>query len=102
DQPASDCHPVSLHDALPICPQIATGPLRCEYAEAEVVEAAHDRCDRRLVAIVHRHAHGTGAGHGPARGDLRLREGHPERLVEAQDRKSTRLNSSHVKISYAV
>src|SRR5207253_8812648 len=40
----------------------------------------------------------------PGGGDLPLRDGHPgeEREVSTSDRKSTRLNSSHVAISYAV
>src|SRR5690606_8594000 len=34
--------------------------------------------------------------------DLAKAQGHYRQIVAAQDRKSTRLNSSHVKISYAV
>src|SRR3989442_8404317 len=41
------------------------------------------------------------AGHGPRL--LRVAEGHAQLLGPAgEDRKSTRLNSSHVRISYAV
>src|SRR5207249_6765611 len=56
--------------------------------------AAHAR---RPALPLHRHA---GAGGGAARGraDGGPARQHPER----QDRKSTRLNSSHVSISYAV
>src|SRR5436853_7623632 len=36
------------------------------------------------------------------RDQLRLRDSIPTRLVDAKDRKSTRLNSSHLGISYAV
>src|SRR5690606_39646054 len=39
---------------------------------------------------------GTGAHHGKSA------SAHPHRLPGPRDRKSTRLNSSHVKISYAV
>src|SRR2546421_5966917 len=58
-------------------------------------------CDRREGTGAHRvgrapHAHGGwGAGHARA-------VGHPARRRPRPDRKSTRLNSSHDQISYAV
>src|SRR5690606_39364032 len=50
---------------------------------------------------------GNRAGHGPIRGAadprlLHLARGQERGSASARDRKSTRLNSSHVKISYAV
>src|SRR5690606_41964347 len=90
--PPTAIYTLSLHDALPIYadvdsaqPQPAQGrPLRRlgPLAGVEVDEA---------VQVL--------AGENPAR--------HPEERFQAlqgkgQDRKSTRLNSSHVKISYAV
>src|SRR3712207_7953314 len=45
-----------------------------------------------------------GRGAQPRRGDFarRHRAGRPDRAAARQDRKSTRLNSSHANISYAV
>src|SRR5690606_40227970 len=62
------------------------------------------------LAMNLRHVGGNGAQHGPGRGsggflqvDLRGRRDDEEcRGKPEEDRKSTRLNSSHVKISYAV
>src|SRR5690606_42068988 len=69
---------LSLHDALPI------------YRRVER-SLAHAAADLRL------------AGHRAAAGDDRLGDRHPQqRGGQPGDRKSTRLNSSHVKISYAV
>src|SRR5690349_23999064 len=46
---------------------------------------------------------GTTAGHGPARGRPWRRAARRSRTAaRPRDRKSTRLNSSHVEISYAV
>src|SRR5690606_41476060 len=88
---------LSLHDALPIC----------AHPEPEAHEVFDDRRERdrpvRLAAVkVERDAR---------RGDVRV--GQREQAVgphgqigpdgvRVEDRKSTRLNSSHVKISYAV
>src|SRR5690606_41528764 len=93
---------LSLHDALPICEQArelavghrepeavhgdaeaARAPADAQVAHRRDLEAAADahaldQCDGRMAAAPHRE----------------------HRLVD-QDRKSTRLNSSHVKISYA-
>src|SRR5690606_41305495 len=58
----------------------------------------HDRLDPRRIGVLDDRPH-LGAEHA-------LLDGPGEQFVEAghglQDRKSTRLNSSHVKISYAV
>src|SRR5439155_17369576 len=73
DPPPPEIYTLSLHDALPIC----------SYRSAIRLHGAQDR-------------------HGPLddRGDRRavLRR----LLQRSRDRKSTRLNSSHVAISYAV
>src|SRR5690606_41012711 len=95
----STTYPLPLHDALPICHPCpaasrrarsrwhreltlpAGGQLR-EYRFRQV----HAAVENHLAVQDHRHALPLGNGrHG---------------VVE--DRKSTRLNSSHVKISYAV
>src|SRR5699024_12195412 len=75
--------PLSLHDALPI------------YGNVQ-------RRDR-LVADDELGVHGQGAGDAhalplPARELVRVAVG----VLAVEDRKSTRLNSSHVSISYAV
>src|SRR5690606_40755896 len=88
----SDAYPLSLHAALPIC-----------------------RDDHVPVVEVERFGEGGGE---PGGDGLRALAGadavnenpeliaaeasHHVALTEARDRKSTRLNSSHVKISYAV
>src|SRR5690606_42027561 len=82
---------LSLHDALPICP--AQGHLRHPY---------HCASDGASGCAAHPCASepaGARAGDPPGR-DRGAVVGHDYPAVE--DRKSTRLNSSHVKISYAV
>src|SRR5699024_12752227 len=80
---------LSLHDALPI-----SAPIR---------ETRHERQRSRInAARDNRRANRRGDG-----AQIRSRKHlpHPTRLVEmggVRDRKSTRLNSSHVSISYAV
>src|SRR5690349_22725898 len=69
----TEIYTLSLHDALPIC------------------AAACDAADREGVALDRAVAH-QGAE----------RPGHCGAARAAGDRKSTRLNSSHVEISYAV
>src|SRR5207302_11146558 len=73
--PPTDTYTLSLHDALPICPP--------GYRPQFGLGLAH----RLRVADAILHAIEGGDGR-PA--------------THRQDRKSTRLNSSHVKISYAV
>src|SRR5690606_34006936 len=63
--------------------QVAVGAARRDDAEAEVVEAAHDRCHGRLVTVIDRDAYRAAGRYRPARGQRRLRERHPERLIEA-------------------
>src|SRR5690606_41249842 len=95
-------YPRSLHDALPIFPRHAPGPgvvagpdARCQ-AKGRVVGLGD-----QVVFVIER----DDAQHGAE--DLLLRD--VGAVVDAGndggqvigDRKSTRLNSSHVKISYA-
>src|SRR5688572_32721124 len=62
----------------------------------------HRRADRELRALPLHHACGAGAVHFLARrGEARV-DPAPLREVALLDRKSTRLNSSHSQISYAV
>src|SRR5690606_40119071 len=89
---------LSLHDALPIFPRLqvvdrldvdlcAVGKLLLSQAQfAAAVD--HQPCDSRSVVAHDPHHAGNIREHLPP--------------LTNRDRKSTRLNSSHVKISYAV
>src|SRR5690606_41578728 len=84
--PTTAIYTLSLHDALPISKAGKIG--RCSEGELDIgmpaLEAVHQLLqEERLRQVIHRHW--TQAAQ---RIDI--------------DRKSTRLNSSHVKISYAV
>src|SRR5699024_11659048 len=85
--------PLSLHDALPIF-QVVAGTRAARDRRGQPHQRHRDEDDRR--AREHR-AGRARAGHpiaaGAAAGGPPIAEG---------DRKSTRLNSSHVSISYAV
>src|SRR5690606_42151325 len=83
---------LSLHDALPIS---SSNPV-VDDATAHVAEA---------LGLLHRLARSISASNPPKAAaqptaQVPVKTGTTER--PAQDRKSTRLNSSHVKISYAV
>src|SRR3712207_8759103 len=82
DTATTEIYTLSLHDALPILARSGQ-PFGLDTQAADV--RAHWRHGRR--------AHG-----GPSR----TRRRRPELGLPVQDRKSTRLNSSHAKISYAV
>src|SRR5690606_41255398 len=99
DAPTTENDPLSLHDALPI------------YREIGGVALALDLVDPAFTPVGHRTREAAIVGDGrdveieaavqfiAMRVGDALREGdHPRHI----DRKSTRLNSSHVKISYAV
>src|SRR5690606_41452709 len=90
--PATVLSPLSLHDALPICPHACAVEVACVLGRldrcGEVVD--DEPADARLDHLRHRTA---------AEGDDRRAARH---RFDHEDRKSTRLNSSHVKISYAV
>src|SRR5690606_40106122 len=100
--PTTGTYPLSLHDALPIfrgrAATIREQAQRAEEAEAEAERFKADYLKAcQTIAAMHEAATGR-TGEGPVRGvvedvaDMRARA--------VQDRKSTRLNSSHVKISY--
>src|SRR5690606_41734802 len=91
----AELYTLSLHDALPIyAPGAARGePVpRAGVPERGADAAADPGGHRRARGIG-----GAGQGQGLRPGDGAGRPGDP-----GEDRKSTRLNSSHVKISYAV
>src|SRR3712207_8941393 len=92
DTATTEIYTLSLHDALPISE-------RCGGAAGDAVGRGkgaeqHDQPDREDLR--RRGDHEAGGGQPPGgRGDL-------HRGAVAGDRKSTRLNSSHANISYAV
>src|SRR5690606_41635065 len=94
----TEIYTLSLHDALPIFRAIASKPSTARGMSDNLIldEFAHHQDNRAiwtaLLPVV-------------SRPDLKLRvistpNGRGDKFYE--DRKSTRLNSSHVKISYAV
>src|SRR5205085_11203217 len=95
---ATACYPLSLHVALPIWIQDAA-PERPPFGHREALGRsvfAH-RPDREVHRPANRLQRFTGGVSPP---DF-LVERHPS-LQAIRDRKSTRLNSSHSQISYAV
>src|SRR5690606_41934533 len=88
----AEVHTLSLHDALPIYRDDAAARARAQPAQRSA-EGREEEKEKRRVGSV------GGAGRRPRLGashrGLRQRR-------RRGDRKSTRLNSSHVKISYAV
>src|SRR5207245_9593091 len=91
--------PLSLHDALPIC----SNPLAPTIPKAD---EGHSPADRRRrpggrFPLLRREG-GTEAGGPGVRPEPAGRPGRGGGGGGARDRKSTRLNSSHGSISYAV
>src|SRR3712207_8542575 len=82
DPATTEIYTLSLHDALPISPRGRGG-------EGPGEQAARPQAER--AAAAGRGAAGRAPGADP-----------PPRPGRAGDRKSTRLNSSHANISYAV
>src|SRR5690606_42008636 len=96
--PAALCA-LSLHDALPISRENLLHEVRSEVTEERVAldDVVDLAVDEGLHAVLDR------VDRDDLDVDARLATGGLDRLDGAQtDRKSTRLNSSHVKISYAV
>src|SRR5690606_40753084 len=93
---SSHYYPLSLHDALPI--------YRVRGPDAGAGQHGHYRLRD------HRHVDGDAVAQAHALRPEHVREAADlleelpvrDRALVARDRKSTRLNSSHVKISYAV
>src|SRR5205807_6293332 len=83
---------LSLHDALPISGRLAH-PVEAEGLADRVVEPGHS--GQRPARSFGEIDEIAGDGHG-------LQNGDGAGLVRGRDRKSTRLNSSHLVISYAV
>src|SRR5690606_41849101 len=92
----SRIYTLSLHDALPIS---RSGG---EHAQRQQGQVGQRRVGQKIdEAIVRQHQHA--AVHRAGHGQRQQRRGVTGQLGgKGRDRKSTRLNSSHVKISYAV
>src|SRR5207302_9742569 len=98
--------PSHLHS----CPTRRSSDLARDDAEGKTDRKGHDHHDRGLPCHRRRHlpldeSEGLQDGEVPPPPSDRSPESEPERRGGGegeQDRKSTRLNSSHVKISYAV
>src|SRR5690606_40524027 len=90
-RPAPSIYTLSLHDALPISPESEPAMVSAEAGEGEGVAAGS-------MAPLCRAARRAWRRAAPQRAASRGRSASRARA----DRKSTRLNSSHVKISYAV
>src|SRR3712207_7945597 len=82
DTATTEIYTLSLHDALPICLASASGIYRARIPVMQPSSKTTPTLCRKMNA-------GAGLGAGPE-------------LMDAVDRKSTRLNSSHANISYAV
>src|SRR5690606_41616321 len=99
-RPALATFPLSLHDALPISSDEAERQIDCG-AVPIVDDLAATGCERHRIDRAPGIA-GQTNDPGPDNpryfGDVRSQR----HIVPLRDRKSTRLNSSHVKISYAV
>src|SRR3712207_8413417 len=92
DTATTDIYTLSLHDALPIWNRRGSRRSSPRGRSADR-GGGRDRNDR-----------GSGRPAQPAREPPpeRLGLGHRRQVVEGEDRKSTRLNSRHANISYAV
>src|SRR5687768_18232464 len=88
----TELYTLSLHDALPIYPAVFVVQYKCYFGRA--------RTRKRLRAGEDQLAHSPGPQYPGAL--LTDREEHGVSDVALADRKSTRLNSSHGYISYAV
>src|SRR5690349_22462534 len=86
----TEIYTLSLHDALPIS----------QHVQAAVAQAGPEHLVVPQLAVVGQ-AHPVAGDQRPPVGE-RVVDRAEERIQAEEDRKSTRLNSSHVEISYAV
>src|SRR5690606_41364536 len=90
-------HLLSLHDALPICEArvAARGRVRVVVPAAQIPDRAAELVDDARLELEREPPE-----EAVAKAHHEVAPGH--HVLDGPDRKSTRLNSSHVKISYAV
>src|SRR5206468_4751717 len=98
DTAPTQLYTLSLHDALPISPA-ADEPFRPEAGKFPPLEMAHSYRGE-LVFVDHANRRGSIRVQGT--GAFRRNDPQPFAMLPYGDRKSTRLNSSHDQISYAV
>src|SRR5207302_3692737 len=97
----TDTSTLSLHDALPICSR--AGPADRRQPEPGGGEAERHGSALRRPSLVCNGEHATGGTSGCGGGERAAASAVIAKVLTREgDRKSTRLNSSHVKISYAV
>src|SRR5438874_8848 len=97
DPPTTEIYTLSLHDALPISERLGV-LVDLGVRAARTLAQCHGEIGGRDVAVVRVVERADDGGGLGAAAELDER---PE-LLDPRDRKSTRLNSSHVEISYAV
>src|SRR5207249_11238662 len=97
DKPTTKIYTLSLHDALPICHR-GTGRKKKEMPRSLESSAKRPRISVDVLPQLRRRLRLAAA-----KRDLTVQQYILETIeARLQDRKSTRLNSSHVSISYAV
>src|SRR5690606_42129140 len=99
---STDSHPLSLHDALPICGDATTSRRRRAESPATQALVRTMATAGRTVAFSALTIAISIAGLMVFRPEILRAIGAAGLAIVLIDRKSTRLNSSHVKISYAV
>src|SRR5690606_42013694 len=94
--------PLSLHDALPICHREQGLPIRCPTPNRYLPDAAQEPAEHTDEQLLFDKERRPPRQHSEdqLRLDQRTVVGHEHDGTGTRDRKSTRLNSSHVKISY--
>src|SRR5690606_40273077 len=94
---ATEIYTLSLHDALPILSMFNTGRVRRNGFLDSDLETIHERLVKASEARQREILTGEVTYIGTA-----IPTDEEIEKIPTEDRKSTRLNSSHVKISYAV
>src|SRR5690606_41947899 len=94
--PPATPHPLSLHDALPILRGVGD---KLAAHLLQPMEAGDVAGEQQAFAVAVGH---HPQAHAPVRVRRRRNLDRIAEIAAGKDRKSTRLNSSHVKISYAV
>src|SRR3712207_7431868 len=93
DTATTEIYTLSLHDALPICAHLAH-----QHPDRPAVRDGVMEVEQEVVALPGQ-AHEESREQRPA---LQVEAPARQLPLQALDRKSTRLNSSHANISYAV
>src|SRR5690606_41936399 len=99
--PTTWTYPLSLHDALPILCRYTLPAIAATVMAVSLSNATAQ--DREVIPHAQDKPPGPALSPQEAIAKMQVPEGFSVELVASEpDRKSTRLNSSHVKISYAV